>query len=359
MGVCSFNIENAYGEMTTPKKKIILVGGVAVIILVCITAWVLWKLSPEEQKKSRMLNTAKKMNEMWNIALDIQKRSKFTISGKIVDDAGQPVDQVEVRISQGYLKNGGFSTSYTESQQIVNSDFKLDISGGSGVSLTFHKNNYYDVENLQYSLPQSKTTWGFSDNVVAADNQRIVLERKGVMAKYKRKAPGLFMREEQNFTCYSIPLLGTDYNKEYSFDKINSLPPGTIYPRVERDKDGKLVKVVVDNVGKKRFGPRMVSVNMIGGDKDGFIIIKESPDDILSIKEAPESGYVKQMLFHLPEDMHKHYFYYKFGNCYGKGIVRCFNCNANGEIMIGLELYQNIEDSSDLKVRRNLRTERF
>lgn len=341
------------------KKKIVMVIGIAVILLAGITAWVMWKLSPTEQEKSRLLNAAKIMNEMWNKSVDVQKRSKFTISGRIVDESGQPMDQVKVYISQGYLKNGGVSSSYTESWQVVDSNFKLELSGGSEVSLGFYKNGYYAVENKHYPLPRSTKTWGFSSNVVIADNQLIVLEPTGTLAKYKQSSPPLFIREEQKFTCYSVPLLKRDKSKEYSFAEIPDLPSGTIYPNVERDKNGKIIKVVIDN-DIKRLGPRTVSLNMVGGDNDGFILLKESPSrGIIGLKEAPDSGYAKQMVFHWPEDMQKKfYFYYKFGNCYGKGLVNSFSCNAYGQIMIGLELSQNIEDSSDPQVRRNLRTRR-
>jgi len=341
--------------MMTKKKKIVIIVGIVVILLAGIV--VLWKLSPAERKKSRLRHAAKIMGEMWNKAVSLQSRSKFTISGKIVDDAGQPVDQVKIRISQTYLTNFGTSESDRDSQQTVNSDFNLELSGGSEVSLGFHKDGYYDILNKHYPLPKSTTAWGFSSNVVAADNQLIVMERIGTLAKYKGRSHAFFIREENFFTCYSIPLLKRDESKKYSFADIPNLPPGTIYPNVERDEDGKIIKVVI-NKASGRLGPQTVSLNMVGGDDDGFIMLKGLPQrGLISIKEAPESGYVKQMVFHFPEDMQKKiYFYYKFGNRYGKGVADNFGCTAGGEIMIGSDLYQNTETSSDLQVRRNLRT---
>lgn len=67
----------------TKKKKITVAGVIAVTILTGITAWVLWKLSPAEQEKSRLRDVSQKMGEMWNKTVDMQNRSKFTISGKI------------------------------------------------------------------------------------------------------------------------------------------------------------------------------------------------------------------------------------------------------------------------------------
>jgi len=334
----------------TKRKKTVTVLVIAIILLVVITACVLWKLSPARYASN-------KVDEMWNKSVAIQNHSKFIISGKIVDSNGQPVDQVKVYISKSYFINPG-QNRFEESVQTVNSDFKLELSGGSDVSLRFHKEGYYSVANVQYKLPLSKKIWGFSSNVVVSENQKIVLERTGTLAKYKETSPGFFIEGEQKFTCYSIPLLKTDYDKKYFFADIPNLPLGTIYPDVERDKDGKIIKIVIDKAGDKRLWPQTVSLNMTGGDNDGFVMLEKTPPrGMIGIKEAPETGYVKQMVFHFPENINKiFYFYYKFGNCYGKGVANSFGCSASGEIMIGLDLSQNNETSSDPQVRRNLRT---
>lgn len=328
--------------------------GIAIILLAGIGILTLWKLSPADREKSRWRNAAKKIDAMWNKSLSLQSYSKFTICGKIFDDTGQPVDQVKVLITKGYFINLGESR-YEDSSQTVNSDFKLALSGGSNVSLLFHKEGYYS-EKVNFSLPLSKNTLIFSSNIVVADKQKIVLERTGTMAKYKDKSPALFIKNERTFTYYSVPLLKCT-EKEYSFTDVSNLQSGIIYPDIERDKDGKIVKVVIDKV-TERMGPRTVTLNMVGGDNDGFIMLEEPPPNgMTSIKEAPEAGYVKQMVFHWPEDMKKiFYFYYKFGNSYGKGVANSFSCTASGEIMIGLELAQNIETSTDPQVHRNLRT---
>jgi len=340
------------------NKKIIVLGAVIAIAIVAIGIFIWWRMSPAQQQKARMAQAVKIMTTVLQDTENKQNNSKFSISGTIVDDAGQPVDQVTVYIDRGYLRSGGVNSEYVHSTQTVNHEFTFDLSGGIGVSLHFHKEGYYDVSGVQFSLAHTNSlTSMYSGDAVIAPNQKIVLERKGTLAKYKHMSPGFFIKDE-NFTFFSIPEFDCDYRDKRPYTDLATLPAGTIYPNVGRDKDGKIIKVLIDKVGKGRLGPRTVLLNMIGGDNDGFILIKDrSIGKITDMKEAPESGYVKQMIFTLPEDINKTYFfYYKFGNRYGKGSTNRFSCTAYGEIHIGINIYQNIETSTDQKVRRNLRT---
>ena len=106
------------------------------------------------------------------------------------------------------------------------------------------------------------------------------------------------------------------------------------------------------------MAPRTTYLNMVGKEGDGFIMFKGHPQrGMIGIKEAPASGYIKQIAFHCPEDMNKDiYFYYKFGDIYGKGVMDGITCSTSGQIRIGITICQNMETDLNPKVRRNLRT---
>jgi hypothetical protein len=338
----------------TKKRKIII----SIIITVAIAiafVLILWKYSPEQQRKSMMRRGAKIMQQEWQNALTVVKTSKFTISGKIVDDAGNPVNNVRVSISQSYPKKQFTESDSVRSTRIVSSNFKIELFGGAGVSLHFSKKGYYSVKNKCYSLPKSKGLSFFSTNTLKVDNQKIIMEREGKLARCKRYSTSFFIRKEKFFTSFFIPNLGKD-SKNRLFDQVKYLLNGTIYPDVERDKNGEIIKVKINISG--RMGPRTTYLNMVGAEGDGFILFKGQPHrGIIGIKEAPVSGYVNQMVFHWPKDMNKDiYFYYKFGNIYGKGVMDGMTCSASGRIRIGIEIFQNIETDPAPKVRRNLRT---
>jgi len=340
------------------NKKIASIVAAVAVVIVAIGIFIWWQRSPAQQQKARIAQAVKIMTTVLQDTENKQNNSKFSISGTIVDDAGQPVDQVTVYISQGYLKDAGINSQYVHSTQVVNHEFKIDLAGGSSVYMEFYKKGYYRVKNVQFALARSKEPSSvYSGNAVIAPTQKIVLERKGTLAKYSSINASFFISQEQFFTSYLISEMKR-IGQEISFSKISTLPAGTIYPNVGHDKDGKIIKVLIDKVGNGRLGPRTVLLNMVGGNNDGFILIKDnSIGKITDMKEAPDAGYVKQMIFTLPEDLHNTYFfYYKFGSQYGKGWVSNFSCSSDGEIHISSMLYQNTETSSDLKVRRNLRT---
>jgi len=335
--------------MTKNRKIIVLM----VIAIVAIGIFIWWRMSPAQQQKARIAQAIKIMTTVWQDTVNKQNSSKFSISGNIVDDAGQPVDQVKVYIRQGYLREGGVSSQYISSTQVVNHEFKIDLSGGSSLNMDFSKSGYYN-KNARFNLPRAGLTYS-SDSVIAP-NQKIVLERTGTLAKTRHKTQSFWIRNGE-FTNLLIPeLKSTESNTNLYLD-LTKLRSGTIYLDVARGKNGKIIETIICNV-TKRMGPRTMLLNMVGGNDDGFILINDRKiSRFIDIKDAPESGYVKQMIFTLPDDLQKmFFFYYKFGAHYGKGKISSFSCDAYGKIYVDTELYQNIETSTDQKVRRNLRT---
>lgn len=71
----------------TKKRIIISIIIITIVIAIAIT-FAFWKLSPEQQEKSRILRGTKIMGKMWKSALNSEKNSNFSISGKIVYSKG-------------------------------------------------------------------------------------------------------------------------------------------------------------------------------------------------------------------------------------------------------------------------------
>ena len=339
--------------MTIKKKKYLIIS--IIIIFLAILVFILLQYSPERQYKKRALIWSKTIDKMWKTALATVKKSKFSISGKIVDNNGNPVNDVRVSISQGYPKKFWDESDYVTSVKIVDSNFKIEVSGGSDVSLTFSKKGYYAINNKCYSLPRIKNSLAYSSHILKVDNQKIVMDPQGKLARYKSYSATFFIRKEKYFTTFSISKREKNLQNK-SFAIAKELPSGTIYPDVKRNKDGEIIKINI----KGRMCPRTTYLNMVGKQGDGFKLFNGKPHrGMIGIKEAPASGYVKQMVFHWPEDISRDiYFYYKFGDNYGKGKLTSLSCSASGEILMGFKLRQNVENDTDSKVRRNLRTER-
>ena len=344
-----------YGSMTKKRKIIVTTVTLAIALVSLCLLW----MSPALQKQYQNMRAGQFLNIFWNNAVAAQNRSKFSISGTIVDDEGQPVDRVTVYITQGYLKDFGVSSEYVSTTQVVGHLFKFNFEGGVGISLSFHKDGYYDVNNVQFSLKQTKSiVTPYSSEPVVVTNQKIILERKGTLAKVERFDTALYI-EGEKFTSFSVPEVKRSKADANSYSMLKSLPAGNIYLDVGRDQEGQVIKVI-DNI-TKRLGPRTVSLNMTGDEtNDGFILITDPHiRKLINIKEAPEVGYnTKQLRFSLPEYKNKTYFfYYKFGIHYGKGRLIDLGCDANGLVIGSIELVQNTEESTDSKVRRNLRTD--
>ncbi len=337
------------------NKKIVVGVVVAACILAGIVILLLWNYLPPTQREKGKNELRKEFYRTLNSYIAKAKKSKFTIKGKIVDEKGAPVNDVTVHILQECPRLDGSSRDNINSKRTIDSNFCLELFGGLSVRLDFYKDGYHGVENKKFNLKQSGGDLTDSSTVLNVDNLTIVMEPYGKLAKTKRINNPFFITNEKYFTSYSIPK--QERTNNVSYEKVKNLSLGTIYPDAERNNNGDIKKIAIDKV-TERLGPRTTYIKMAGGKGDGFFVYKNNPArGIISIQEAPEAGYVKQMKFNWPEDINKEiYFCYKHGNIYGKGVIHSLSCSSDGRIKIGITFYQNVETSSDPRIRRNLRT---
>ncbi len=341
------------------KRKIIITVTLIIAVAVLLGGFLIlfFAGSNEKSRRRQFISIMQKKEKEF---LPLTNNSKYIISGIIVDDNGEPVNNVKVRISQSFPVNFGLKNKLKNSTRVVNSNFEITLCGGACVSLGFSKNGYHSVFNKQFSVFRPKGELRNIANPVKTldvKNVKIILDKVGPIAKIKKVRFSLFIKKECYFTSFSVPAFELS-KKDCQYNNISSLNSGMIYLDFKRNKAGKMIKTKINNVGNGRLGPATTYLKMIGGEDCGFKLFEGDPRrNLIGIKEAPEAGYVKQLVFNWPKDMRKEIpFYYKFGKIYGKGIMNSASCNSSGKIRMGFSFYQNIETNSDPMVRRNLRT---
>ena len=279
----------------------------------------------------------------------------FIIEGNIVDDAGNPLNDVQLQITKS-INLGFLGSKEFKSTKVLTSDFSLELSGCTQIYLTFLKDGYFIVSDKSYDINNPENGQKKTGNTLIAKKQKIVLQKIGKIARYKYSNPSLKLYPDNKLTIFE---LNDFYSiKDYSAESLKkSIPANSFYLSVERDSSGNIIKVM--NRGKNREVPQVVHLNFNCRENDGFIIVKDV-NDIRMLKEAPTEGYnTKQITFSAKDDLINSniFFYYKAGDFYGKGSLESISYSGSGLLKVGLQLMQNNEDAPGEK--RNLKSYQY
>ena len=137
---------------------------------------------------------AYKLWTVYQIRLYRALQRDFIVTGEIVDDAGQPVEDVTFRITKSTTKVGGWGFRYEEAKLTIPSRFELHVDGASHLRLSFWKKGYYvemgsvvDRDEDTYNakvLMEAFQKDRFPRRIVRR-HLRIVLERQGKLTRLK------------------------------------------------------------------------------------------------------------------------------------------------------------------------------
>ena len=319
------------------------------LFIACIcSALLIWAVD----KSADIQNAQEEMNKMTQDASKKILLNRFIIEGNIVDDAGNPLNDVQLQITQS-IKLGLLGSKESKSTKVLISDFSLELSGCTQVYLTFSKDGYFVVSNKSYDINNPEKGQEKTGNTLIAKKQKIILQKIGKIARYKSFNPSLKLYPDNKLSIFELDNFYTI--KNYSAESLkNSIPPNSFYLSVERDPSDNIIKVL--NRGNNREVPKVIYLNFNCSKNDGLIIVKDVTD-IKMLKEAPADGYnIKQIVFSAQEDLINNniFFYYKAGNSYGKGSIDSISYSGSGLLKVGLQLMQNNE--KDPKEKRNLQS---
>ena len=298
---------------------------------------VLLAQSNNDEKENMKVKQEAKLLEVIN---KTNSSSILNISGMISDDDGKLLDGVSLELD--FSRSKGWDNDHLNRKIISNSQFSIEQSGYTGLTVDFQKDGYFS-ERKSYSTQQSSKD--LKDYVFIKNDEKIVLRKIGQLAKIKKINKKLrydFKNNTQsicNLSDLSYETLPIDSAINYS---------KCILLDFERDKDGKIL--TVENKSNGTTIPKTLIVKYASKDKDDGFIIEGNKKDLSYLSVAPDTEYaIKEIKIQYESE--PIYFYFKNGNRYGKGWAG-YALTQHQTSRVILELMQNIE--TDPKEKRNL-----
>ena len=304
----------------------------------------LFALSDEEVKKGMMA----KQEARYKRVLEEQKilcdSSSIDVSGIIVDDSGNPLNDVELELN--FSRPKGWEGERFTRKILSNSQFFIKQAKYTGLTVYFRKKGYF--EGKKYYSTQYPSKY-LKNGVFSKIDEKVVLREIGKLAKlkiiekllkydWKNKKKTFYNMETMSLE--TLPADGVINAKKY------------IYFDFELDKDGNVL--TTKNFNNEPI-PKTFIIRYISDNKNDGFIIKGTEKNFSYLPEAPTSDYDKKEII-VPHGSHNIYFYYRSGDDYGKGALKS-PFSSYEESRVWLYLYQNIE--TDTKEKHNLRSERY
>jgi len=214
-----------------------------------------------------------------NTMLGMVAGRRMRISGVIVDDDGQPLSSVEVKIKKLRITDVLFSIKGKEESEtrMLDSEFNLNFKGWHDVYLTFSKKGYHPVKQ-DLIADSEEGNQGF-----LKDGMKIVLRQLGETAISLKRDKMRLGREPQYDK--SIRKTGWVYKKreceKYGiYERVNNIPyddPSEVDIYAERAEDDGGIYLIAND------------------DDTGFTELMDAKD-FTYLPEAPEGGYQSRLL---------------------------------------------------------------
>jgi hypothetical protein len=297
------------------------------------------QLRIEEHPRYRRMYT-----QMMNRITDADKRD-FVVIGTIVDQDGNPLDEVDVQLFSSVSVAFGKSHDVKVAEGKVNKEFRYEVSGVHSVSLSFRKSGYYSELDVFVS-PE-------------ADGERQLLAVHGLPlgpAGVYTKALPIVLEKVREFghlvnSGERIEHFADGRRNAVVFDErwnlkkvevaagddINSLHHGFSITGVPNDQRFESTKVRGQSRDYERTVPKD-GVELVIHDDHGGIVLhrpKLVRADALRwvldrMPEAPENGYQRRLIVTADELASGVYFFFKTAGRYGKGCLTQMEVTADG-----------------------------
>ncbi|MDR0932653.1 MAG: hypothetical protein LBM70_06505 [Victivallales bacterium] len=269
--------------------------------------------------------------------------SSFELAGDIVDQNNKPLQNVQLTIAFHRVLN----PQQPESKKItttVNEHFSVKQVGFTSVVLSFQKNGYFSEKLAFSTLGTNAVNKNF-----AKKDFKIIMREIGENARLKKKSSS-FRLNLQNMDLSIFQMDKFEVNKKIN---ANELAHKNDYMRlvVSTDSNNNVIRKK-EKDARGIYQPESLHLTMFSkNDQDGFIIAR-GITDISYLTIAPRIGYnTKQIPCVFDNTSRPIFFFYRYGNFYGKGYIDSASITKRGDINAPLTLFQNTVSGD-----RNLRS---
>jgi|GEM_PF-3377021 len=281
------------------------------------------------------------------------------LRGEVVDEQGQRLNGVTVRLGKTRFKNYWEASETDEENVNVDGTFDLTITGYAYLRATFEKPGYYSKQiQVGIDLPPELAMRVIEGQTVdpqtmTKDGLRIVLEKQGNVTKLQTYGGFLEYRSDGSGKVMNFDKLPVGKKALQTMQNVHDserLPPNCAYFIAERDDNGLIGTVRwVRPEGQIPFTfPRRVTLIM-SDPSGGFVPFLPAiqQNQFHQMKQAPETGYQSQLVIEsdyftrtqgaLVQSKNKQYFFFKTGGKYGKGTVGNVVMNGSGSnVLLGV-----------------------
>lgn len=284
------------------------------------------------------------------------ENGNFKISGKVVDEIGQELTEVHVRVmkrqsSTGHWGKYGEDAKRTKRESMmINSDFDFHFRGYQEIRLLFWKEGYYSEEIIltnnnkwnRETLDMLRAGGVVKPDEINPGRLRIVLEKHGNLTQLQHIRGPLVETSDGQRTTMDLAVKSQRAHEQPA-TASTTLPSTTLTMSVARDEQGQFSLMTVQKSGIFEFyAPTSATLTMSAPeDSDsGFILYKPKvwQRAYREMKEAPETGYQREIKFseELCRALYTNdtensdlYFFIKSGSFYGKGGVAGFTVSKD------------------------------
>ncbi|VAX39249.1 hypothetical protein MNBD_PLANCTO02-911 [hydrothermal vent metagenome] len=289
----------------------------------------------------------------------IRKREQYSISGVVTNERGTAISDVDMTIKITYTSKlypkGTPDKKFT--LKLPNGKFNFRVKPGAGeLEMRFTKKGYYPPRmgysgrieishlgnpKLEQQEQQQRTTMALRNKIppivfLKRHNIKIVLDKKGSRAKLTSYDGRLTYKTDDSGTVmdFSKPKSKTHkIIREVKNVKEEKLLPKhcvvfTAIPNKAGTFEALFPSAVFKGVPKNIYNNPVIEYRLKINDPDptaGFWMIDPKKEGKYHqdnrISEAPQSGYVRELVFGSKQEYQMGYFYIKINGKYGKGHI--------------------------------------
>ena len=308
--------------------------------------------------------------DLWNLQYNSKYHKDLIISGKVVDNTGNLLNQVKVIIDANRRENIIYgSENYIKK---IDNTFLLKINNVKAASLLFERNGYYN-ETLSISPNDKKYKDKLRNNILEIKDLKIVMRKIGKLVNLLECGKRLKFTPDGKTTVFSLkqkknengdvidPEISDNFKEDEddgnlvhvkNIFKSNSLPENCIYLLANCSASGKIKteRIHPDPDDDYYYDiPEGIRLKFTAKES-GFIIYnhgkKKSELIWRNMLKAPDKNYEKEIRLNANEieKTVKHgdglYFYFTANGKYGKGSIK--NLQLEDETLeIDIQLYMN------------------
>ena len=322
----------------------------------------------QNEGKYGIFKTKEKLHEYKEKVYKESNRHNFSFSGYIVDDKGNPLNDVDMDVKESY---SAWSIRGRKHNQMKSNGSKFNMVSGRcrSASIKFTKQGYYpayvNASYLDIMTPNMKYDFQYDGETIYAADIKVEMVEVGDLPPLIRwlhdKITCEIVKSEggREHSIYGLKVPGTLYNREKSqYFKVNDLkklPKDLIYVFSD-ELNNNVFNTKQALLSKKELVEIKIPTSIIMATNDtngGFILVPGTNDkyQFRKMREAPTDGYrnkLKLTDFIYNNGNLKHiYFYFKVNDCYGKGyildLLEMDNARGNGGMETKLGIEYNIQ----------------